>query len=66
MKKRAMGVEPTTSSLGSWHSTTELRPQNATINDRLSRFDEYTEENSTRPVAPWVTPFDNALWRCRK
>jgi len=26
-KKRAMGFEPTTSSLGSWHSTTELRPQ---------------------------------------
>jgi hypothetical protein len=25
--KRAMGFEPTTSSLGSWHSTTELRPQ---------------------------------------
>jgi hypothetical protein len=27
-KERAMGFEPTTSSLGSWHSTTELRPQN--------------------------------------
>src|SRR3989337_1757271 len=26
-RKRAMGFEPTTSSLGSWHSTTELRPQ---------------------------------------
>ena len=26
-KKRAIGFEPTTSSLGSWHSTTELRPQ---------------------------------------
>ena len=26
-QKRAMGFEPTTSSLGSWHSTTELRPQ---------------------------------------
>jgi hypothetical protein len=26
-KERAMGFEPTTSSLGSWHSTTELRPQ---------------------------------------
>ncbi len=26
-EKRAMGFEPTTSSLGSWHSTTELRPQ---------------------------------------
>ena len=24
--QRAMGFEPTTSSLGSWHSTTELRP----------------------------------------
>ena len=27
IKKRAIGFEPTTSSLGSWHSTTELRPQ---------------------------------------
>jgi len=26
VKQRAMGFEPTTSSLGSWHSTTELRP----------------------------------------
>ena len=26
-KERATGVEPATSSLGSWHSTTELRPQ---------------------------------------
>jgi hypothetical protein len=26
-EKRAIGFEPTTSSLGSWHSTTELRPQ---------------------------------------
>jgi hypothetical protein len=26
-KKRANGFEPSTSSLGSWHSTTELRPQ---------------------------------------
>ena len=25
--KRAIGFEPTTSSLGSWHSTTELRPR---------------------------------------
>src|SRR5436190_23225421 len=25
--KRAMGFEPTTSSLGSWHSTAELRPR---------------------------------------
>ncbi len=25
--ERAMGFEPTTSSLGSWHSTTELRPR---------------------------------------
>ena len=25
--KRASGFEPPTSSLGSWHSTTELRPQ---------------------------------------
>jgi hypothetical protein len=24
--ERATGVEPATSSLGSWHSTTELRP----------------------------------------
>src|ERR1051325_10601269 len=27
LKQRAIGFEPTTSSLGSWHSTTELRPQ---------------------------------------
>ena len=26
LMERAMGLEPTTSSLGSWHSTTELRP----------------------------------------
>src|SRR5690349_19109011 len=26
MVERATGVEPATSSLGSWHSTTELRP----------------------------------------
>ena len=25
-EKRATGLEPATSSLGSWHSTTELRP----------------------------------------
>ena len=24
--ERAAGIEPTTSSLGSWHSTAELRP----------------------------------------
>src|SRR5262245_25092840 len=28
-KERATGVEPATSSLGSWHSTTELRPRRA-------------------------------------
>jgi uncharacterized protein (TIGR03000 family) len=27
VRERAMGFEPTTSSLGSWHSTTELRPR---------------------------------------
>ena len=27
VSERAMGFEPTTSSLGSWHSTTELRPR---------------------------------------
>ena len=27
LKERATGVEPATSSLGSWHSTTELRPR---------------------------------------
>ena len=27
-QQRAKGFEPSTSSLGSWHSTTELRPQN--------------------------------------
>src|SRR6185369_6997398 len=29
-RERATGVEPATSSLGSWHSTTELRPQEFT------------------------------------
>ena len=29
-----MGFEPTTSSLGSWHSTTELRPQTYFLNDK--------------------------------
>src|SRR5262249_49358017 len=28
-RERATGVEPATSSLGSWHSTTELRPRRA-------------------------------------
>src|SRR5262245_6517242 len=28
LKERATGFEPVTSSLGSWHSTPELRPQN--------------------------------------
>ena len=32
--ERAMGLEPTTSSLGSWHSTAELRPRSATENRR--------------------------------
>jgi hypothetical protein len=27
LEERAMGFEPTTSSLGSWHSTPELRPR---------------------------------------
>ena len=27
--EREMGLEPTTSSLGSWHSTTELLPLNS-------------------------------------
>ncbi len=35
-----MGFEPTTSSLGSWHSTTELRPQRQSFKDeRLSWLD---------------------------
>lgn len=29
--ERAMGIEPTTSSLGSWRSTTELRPRSGSI-----------------------------------
>src|SRR5215207_8490530 len=35
--ERAMGFEPTTSSLGSWHSTTELRPPQIVSLDRLKR-----------------------------
>lgn len=31
MKKRAMGIEPTTSTLGRSHSTAELRPLKAVI-----------------------------------
>jgi hypothetical protein len=38
--KRASGFEPPTSSLGSWHSTTELRPQSIE-NERLIRFLNY-------------------------
>ena len=30
--ERATGLEPATSSLGSWHSTTELRPQSSPVN----------------------------------
>ena len=30
-QKRAIGFEPTTSSLGSWHSTTELRPRGPVV-----------------------------------
>jgi hypothetical protein len=30
--ERATGFEPATSSLGSWHSTTELRPHHSTVN----------------------------------
>jgi hypothetical protein len=29
--ERTMGLEPTTSSLGSWHSTAELRPLRETM-----------------------------------
>ena len=36
-RERATGVEPATSSLGSWHSTAELRPQNAVVSDADSR-----------------------------
>jgi len=32
--QRAMGFEPTTSSLGSWHSTTELRPHPYFLHDK--------------------------------
>ncbi len=37
--KRAMGFEPTTSSLGSWHSTAELRPQKNAIKSLI--FDSF-------------------------
>ena len=34
VEQRAMGFEPTTSSLGSWHSTTELRPHPYFLQDK--------------------------------
>ncbi len=37
--ERETGLEPATSSLGSWHSTTELLPlANVQINDITTRF----------------------------
>ena len=33
--ERATGVEPATSSLGSWHSTTELRPLRPTVDGQV-------------------------------
>ena len=41
--KRAMGFEPTTSSLGSWHSTAELRPQKNAIKRLI--FDTFQNKN---------------------
>src|SRR5262245_1243198 len=37
LRERATGVEPATSSLGSWHSTAELRPRGGADLRRLSR-----------------------------
>src|SRR4051812_2538859 len=45
-RERATGVEPATSSLGSWHSTTELRPQT----------DGRTVAESFRPGNPGAAP----------
>jgi hypothetical protein len=33
--ERATGVEPATSSLGSWHSTTELRPLSPRVDGQM-------------------------------
>ena len=38
-QQRAMGFEPTTSSLGSWHSTTELRPRQFVMACQYSLYD---------------------------
>jgi hypothetical protein len=46
--ERATGIEPVTSSLGSWHSTAELRPLNGTVEDMF-----YMELTGTCQRAPY-------------
>src|SRR5574341_2255771 len=41
-----MGLEHTTSSLGSWHSTAELRPQSSEINELLLKLRNYSEDRN--------------------
>ncbi len=51
--KRAMGFEPTTSSLGSWHSTAELRPQISTSSDqRLAQRGRRSLARATKAFRP--------------
>jgi hypothetical protein len=52
--ERATGVEPATSSLGSWHSTTELRPLS---HGNLAR-KAIAIEVWPRPMVPNVTGFN--------
>jgi hypothetical protein len=53
--ERAVGVEPTTSSLGSWHSTTELRPRS-----RKSRAATFESQISARRASPRGRRFHDA------
>jgi hypothetical protein len=67
-RERATGLEPATSSLGSWHSTTELRPRNASKSEDRSR----ESQAPTCPSTPRGSSGDRArsppaprVTRCR-
>src|ERR1043165_3677078 len=55
-EERATGVEPATSSLGSWHSTTELRPR--TPPDARAVLPTWQPDSFELPslTAPYPTP----------
>jgi hypothetical protein len=55
-KKRASGFEPPTSSLGSWHSTTELRPLELPISSLLTILYTYFLTLSRPYFYPFLTP----------